>query len=114
MNKLPDKDKEYLHNVELVKSLLTTVMSRAVKVSPFVIDCNYFLACLEVSYMDLISACRELRDYLNAKHLNKYMDADYVHRTNMYDSSSLIILRFKKEYVNEIKEIITLYKLAEG
>ena len=37
MNKLPDKDKEYLYNVELVKDLLTMVMSRAIKAPPFVI-----------------------------------------------------------------------------
>ena len=114
MNKLPDKDKEYLYNVELVKDLLTMVMSRAIKASPFMIDCNYFLAYLEVHYMDSVSICGELQDYLDAKHLNKYMDADYVHRTDMYDSSAIITLRFKKEYVNEIKEIITMYKLAEG
>ena len=64
--------------------------------------------------MDSVSICGELQDYLDAKHLNKYMDADYVHRADMYDSSSIITLRFKKEYVNEIKEIITMYKLAEG
>ena len=114
MNKLPDKDKEYLYNVELVKDLLTMVMSRAIKAPPFMIDCNYFLAYLEVHYMDSVSICGELQDYLDAKHLNRYMDADYVHRTDMYDPSAIITLCFKKEYVNEIKEIITMYKLAEG
>lgn len=114
MNKLPDKDKEYLSNVELAKDLLRMVISRAIKVPPSMIDCNYFLAYLEVQYMDSVSVCGELQDYLDTKHLNKYMDADYVHRTNMYDPSSLITLRFKKEYINEIREIITMYKLAEG
>lgn len=109
MNKLPKQDRLYLKRVELAKDFTRQVMIDGLNVKN--VNMNIMRAYIDIAYMDVRAVCEELQVYVDNKQLHQYFDVDYAHPTNMYEPESIVSLTLKKEYINQIEEIITLYKL---
>lgn len=110
MNYLPESDKLYLECVELVKNFTQQIMMDGLNVKS--VYMNVMMAYIDVAYMDARAICEELQMYVDSKQLNQYFHVDYAHPTNMYEPESIVSLTLRREYINQIKEIITLYKLT--
>ena len=104
-------DEECVLNIKLVKDLLTEIISDVMDTSSNKLYYSFFPVDLKIEILGLQHVYKKLNNCLSITHLDRYINIDFNDYNSIYGSIPLISLSFKKEYISEIKEIITMYRL---